>query len=92
LWARVRSRFEDMLASYWQAGALRGGSAAEAFSVRCDRSVMTQSDLDAGRVIVLVQFAPQAAIEHIRIELALAEDGSVNWEDAEPIADTAEAA
>ena len=92
LWARVRSRFEDMLASYWQAGALRGASAAEAFSVRCDRTVMTQSDLDAGRVVVLVQFAPQAAIEHIRIELALAEDGSVNWQDAEPIADTAEAA
>lgn len=92
LWARVRSRFEDMLASYWQAGALRGGTAAEAFSVRCDRSVMTQSDLDAGRVIVMVQFAPQAAIEHIRIELALAEDGSVNWQDAEPLAHTAEAA
>lgn len=89
LWTRVRSRFEDMLASYWRAGALRGATAAEAFSVRCDRSVMTQSDLDAGRVVVLVQFAPQAAIEHIRIELALAEDGSVNWQDAEPLVDKA---
>jgi hypothetical protein len=89
LWARVRSRFEDMLAGYWQAGALRGASAAEAFSVRCDRSVMTQSDLDAGRVIVLVEFAPQAAIELLRVELALAEDGSVHWQDAESLAGAA---
>jgi uncharacterized protein len=85
LWARVRSRFEDMLARYWEAGALRGARADDAFSVRCDRSVMTQSDLDNGRVVVLVEFTPQAAIERLRIELALAEDGSVHWQDADAL-------
>jgi hypothetical protein len=85
LWSRVRSRFEDMLGRYWEAGALRGSSAAEAFSVRCDRSVMSQSDLDNGRVVVLVEFTPQAAIERLHITLALAEDGSVHWQDAEAL-------
>ncbi|WP_418320171.1 phage tail sheath C-terminal domain-containing protein [Piscinibacter sakaiensis] len=82
LWTRVRSRFEDMLTRYWQAGALRGASAAEAFSVRCDRSVMSQNDLDNGRVIVLVSFTPQLSIERLRVTLALAEDGSVSLADA----------
>ena len=82
LWARVRSRFEDMLTRYWQAGALRGATAAEAFSVICDRSVMSQNDLDNGRVIVLVSFVPQLSIERLRVALSLAEDGSVSLADA----------
>jgi phage tail sheath protein FI len=87
LWARVRSRFEDMLERYWRAGALRGASAAEAFSVNCDRSVMSQNDLDNGRVIVLVSFAPQLPVERIRVSLSLAEDGSVNLADADQLSE-----
>jgi uncharacterized protein len=34
---------------------------------------------------VLVEFTPQAAIERLRIELALAEDGSVHWQDADAL-------
>ncbi len=82
LWTRVRSRFEDMLTRYWQAGALRGTSAAEAFSVQCDRSVMSQNDLDNGRVVVLISFAPQLSIERLRVALSLAEDGSVSLANA----------
>jgi hypothetical protein len=82
LWAQVRSRFEDLLTRYWQAGALRGASAAQAFSVSCDRSVMSQSDIDHGRVVVLIGFQPQLAIERLRVALSLAEDGSVQWTDA----------
>jgi len=82
LWTQVRSRFEDMLARYWRSGALRGASAAEAFSVVCDRSVMSQNDLDNGRVVVLVSFAPQLSIERLRVALSLAEDGSVTLGEA----------
>ena len=82
LWGRVRSRFEQILERYWQAGALRGASPQQAFEVRCDRSLMSQSDLDQGRVVVLVSFVPQAGIERIRVALALAEDGGVSWSDA----------
>ena len=82
LWTTLRSRFEDMLSRYWQAGALRGTTPAEAFSVVCDRSVMSQNDLDNGRVVVRISFAPQASIERLRVTLSLAEDGSVALDDA----------
>ena len=87
LWTQVRSRFEDMLARYWQAGALRGASAAEAFSVSCDRSVMSQNDIDNGRVVVLIAFQPQLSIERLRVTLSLAEDGSVQWTEADAVAE-----
>lgn len=85
LWARLRGRFEQVLTRYWQAGALRGRSAAEAFDVRCDRSTMTQNDLDNGRVVVQVSFVPQAGIERIRVALALAEAGGMRWADADAL-------
>ena len=87
LWARVRDRFTDLLTRYWQAGALRGATADAAFSVRCDRGTTTQNDIDGGRVVVQVEFAPQAAIESVRVSLALAEDGSVHWQDAAALDD-----
>ncbi|MEZ4434316.1 MAG: hypothetical protein R3F65_18070 [bacterium] len=37
-----------------EADGLDGRSAAEAFSVVCDRSTMSQSDLDAGRLVAVV--------------------------------------
>jgi hypothetical protein len=83
LWTQVRGRFEDMLARYWRSGALRGASPAEAFSVQCDRSVMSQNDIDQGRVVVRISFAPQLSIERLRVALSLAEDGSVQWSEAE---------
>jgi phage tail sheath protein FI len=39
---------------------------------------MTQNDLDAGRVIVEVQFDPAAPVERITVMLALAEGGRVS--------------
>jgi hypothetical protein len=87
LWARVRSRFEELLTRYWLAGALRGSSAEQAFSVQCDRGVMSQNDIDNGRVVVLIGFQPQLGIERLRVALALAEDGSVQWSDAEAVAE-----
>lgn len=72
-WTRVQRSLEDLLSRYWEDGALGGRTPAEAFSVRCDRSTMSQSDLDNGRVKVEVVVLPAAAIERIRIVLALGE-------------------
>ena len=71
LWARARSAIEDLLLSFWREGALAGASAAQAFSVRCDRSTMTPADLDNGRLIVVVSVRPAAAIERITVVLNL---------------------
>lgn len=43
---------EALLTGFWQAGGLGGASPSEAFTVRCDRSTMSQNDIDAGRLIV----------------------------------------
>ena len=51
LWANVRETIESFLYAEWKSGALFGTSPQEAFFVRCDRSTMTQNDLDNGRLI-----------------------------------------
>jgi uncharacterized protein len=71
LWAKLRRALEQLLLTYWQAGGLGGASAEEAFQVRCDRSTMTQNDLDAGRVIALVTLLPVAAVDRITVSMAL---------------------
>jgi hypothetical protein len=57
LWANVRRTVEDFLFNEWRGGALMGSKPEEAFFVRCDRSTMTQNDLDNGRLICLVGVA-----------------------------------
>ena len=57
LWSNVRTTISDFLYNEWVSGALLGSKPEEAFFVRCDRSTMTQADLDAGRLICLVGVA-----------------------------------
>jgi hypothetical protein len=75
LWTRVRRTLEALLTAYWREGALGGASQAEAFDVRCDRSTMTQNDLDTGRVKVEITVLPVAAVERITVVLTLAAGG-----------------
>jgi hypothetical protein len=83
LWARLRGTIEDLLEGFWREGAFGGNSMAEAFSVRCDRTTMTQNDLDAGRLVVVVQVRPAMAIERITVVLKLAHAASVGTPVAE---------
>jgi uncharacterized protein len=57
LWGIVRATIEDFLTDLWRQGALAGTKTEEAFFVRCDRSTMTQDDIDAGRLIVEIGVA-----------------------------------
>lgn len=57
LWANVRTTISDFLYNEWVSGALLGATAKEAFFVHCDRSTMTQNDLDNGRLICLIGVA-----------------------------------
>lgn len=78
LWLRMRERLEHLLRRLLRVGALRGAIPAEAFQVRCDRSTMSQQDIDEGRVIAEVVFEAAAAIEQITVVLALDEGGQVS--------------
>ena len=51
LWANVVDTVSAFLYSEWRNGALLGTTPEEAFFVRCDRSTMTQNDLDNGRLV-----------------------------------------
>lgn len=57
LWANVRQTIQDFLYNEWVSGALLGEKPEKAYFVRCDRSTMTQNDLDNGRLICLVGVA-----------------------------------
>lgn len=78
LWAKLGESLGTLLLGLWRAGALRGATPADAFYVRCDRSTMTQNDIDNGRVIALVQFDAAFPIERITVVLAMDEGGQVS--------------
>lgn len=71
VWARLKRDIEELLLEYWREGAFAGASAAQAFSVRCDRSTISQADLDAGRLVALITVAPAVSIERITVVLCL---------------------
>jgi phage tail sheath protein FI len=57
LWVQLRQAAEDFLLNEWRGGALLGVQPAQAFFVRCDRTTMTQNDIDQGRLVCLVGVA-----------------------------------
>jgi uncharacterized protein len=65
LWASIRQTVEDFLLVVWRTGALMGTKPEEAYFVRCDRSTMTQNDLDNGRLICLIGVAPTYPAEFV---------------------------
>jgi phage tail sheath protein FI len=65
LWARVRMAVSDFLFNEWRSGALLGSKSEEAYTVRCDRSTMTQNDIDAGRLICVIGVAPVKPAEFV---------------------------
>lgn len=57
LWANVRDTVAGFLYNEWFNGALLGDKPEQGFFVKCDRSTMTQNDLDNGRLICLIGVA-----------------------------------
>jgi len=65
LWARVRRSVGDFLTRLWMDGMLQGRSKEEAYFVKCDRTTMTQADIDNGRLIMLIGIAPVKPAEFV---------------------------
>ena len=65
LWAQVRNTIDDFLQNEWVSGALKGTSPQQAYFVRCDRTTMTQNDLDNGRLVCEVGVAPVKPAEFV---------------------------
>lgn len=69
LWQQVVSSVSDFLLTQWQEGLLQGAKPDEAFFVRCDRTTMTQDDLDNGRLIVLIGLAATRPAEFVLVRI-----------------------
>jgi phage tail sheath protein FI len=80
LWARVRQTITQFLTRVWRDGALMGTTPGEAFFVRCDRTTMTQDDIDNGRLIVLIGVAPVKPAEFVIFRIAQWAGGSAATE------------
>jgi hypothetical protein len=70
LWARVRATVSDLLMRDWQSGALQGTRPDQAFFVKCDRSTMTQDDIDNGRLVVEVGVATVKPAEFVILRIS----------------------
>lgn len=71
LWLQVRQLIDNFLTGLWRQGAFMGASPREAFFVKCDRSTMTQNDIDNGRLIVEIGIAPVRPAEFLIIRIGL---------------------
>ena len=70
LWSQIRVRAEAFLGDLWRQGAFAGEQADEAYFVRVGLGeTMTEADVDAGRVIVQVGFAPVRPAEFVILTL-----------------------
>jgi phage tail sheath protein FI len=65
LWAQVRRSITNFLIRVWRSGALMGLTQEEAFFVKCDRTTMTQDDIDNGRLVCYIGIAPVKPAEFV---------------------------
>ncbi|TFH66123.1 MAG: phage tail sheath family protein, partial [Gemmatimonadales bacterium] len=64
-WTAVRTAISNFLVTVWRTGALSGATSEEAFFVKCDRTTMTQGDIDSGRLISMIGVAPTRPAEFV---------------------------
>ncbi|MDO9165789.1 MAG: phage tail sheath subtilisin-like domain-containing protein [Rhodoferax sp.] len=78
LWTSVCATISDFLYNEWRRGALLGSKPEEAYFVRCDRTTMTQDDIDHGRLICLIGVAMVKPAEFTIMRIAQMTAGAGN--------------
>lgn len=71
LWEAVRRAVGNFLQDLWTLGAFAGSTARDAYFVHCDRTTMTQADIDTGRLNIEIGFAPTRPAEFVIIRIGL---------------------
>lgn len=70
LWSALRGNIGNFMNGLFRAGAFQGEKASDAYFVRCNLGdTMTQGDIDAGQVIVVVGFAPLKPAEFVIVRV-----------------------
>ena len=65
LWTKVQATIEAYLDSIWREGGFVGATAGEAYFVKCDESLNTESVRNAGKLICDVGYAPTKPAEFV---------------------------
>lgn len=76
LWARLGQSVSSFLSLLWKEGALMGRTPEEAYFVKADETTMTQDDIDAGRLVMLIGIAPVKPAEFVIIRIGQWAGGS----------------
>jgi hypothetical protein len=76
LWGKFQRYMQNLMNCLLRQNALIPGPAGLPFSIRCDRTTMTQNDIDNGRVIAYVSFNPAPIIETITVKLCMETSGT----------------
>lgn len=70
LWQALKLNIASYLNGLWRAGAFQGETTNQAFFVRCGLGVtMTQAEVDEGKVIIEIGFAPLKPAEFVIIKI-----------------------
>ena len=69
LWAKLRSCIGTFMQGLFSQGAFQGSKASDAYFVKCDRSTMTNADIQGGVCNVLVGFAPLKPAEFVVLRI-----------------------
>jgi uncharacterized protein len=68
-WAKVQQSIADFLITVWRDGAFAGSTPEKAFFVKCDRTTMSQADIDAGRLVCEIGLATTRPAEFVIIRI-----------------------
>ena len=70
LWSALRGNIGGFMNGLFRAGAFQGEKASDAYFVRCGLDdTMTQAEIDAGQVIVVIGFAPLKPAEFVIVRI-----------------------
>jgi phage tail sheath protein FI len=76
LWTRITRSVDAFLTRLWIDGMLQGAKKEQAFYVKCDRTTMTQGDIDNGRLICEIGIAPVKPAEFVIFRIGQWDGGS----------------
>ena len=71
LWRQVEGALRALLEEALSIGALRGAGEGDSYTIRCDGSTMSPQDIDEGRLIAEVSFAPAVPVGRITVRLPI---------------------
>jgi phage tail sheath protein FI len=76
LWRRLNSTVSSFLTNFWAQGGLRGTTPQQAFFVKVDSTINTQSTIDNGEVHIEVGIALQRPAEFVIIKIGQFDGGT----------------